>query len=168
VLAVIGLLATAGLSFVPLLALSIGFAAVAAAFVLLTRRGTIGHWLRTVPRPSDEQLDAAVRALAYSYPGFVPFQPCSEAQPATDEDLCRAWCASYRALQGAASRRTFLRVVGEREGHLDEMERRNPAAFSAWLASGATASDNPLPYLSLAYIEPVVINWDELIDGQGQ
>ena len=70
-----------------------------------------------------------------------------------------------RELPSIASRQRILRIVEERGSHLDEMERRNPEAFTAWLASGASASDNPLPYLSSAHVERAAINWDELIDG---
>ena len=58
------------------------------------------------------------------------------------------------SLEATASRRKFMRIVEERGGYLDELERRNPAAFAAWLASGATAAGNPLPYLSLAAHRP--------------
>jgi hypothetical protein len=126
----------------------------------------VRRWVRTVPSPSEGQLDTVVRALAYSNPGFVPFQPRPELQPATDEQLCEAWCDSYRALGATASRRRFLRIVEERRGYLDELERRHPAAFTAWLASGATPAGNPLPHLSQMGIDCEPINWDELIGGQ--
>lgn len=128
--------------------------------------GAIRRWMRTVPSPPGTQLDAVVQALACSSPGFVPFQPLPQGPPTTDEQLCEAWCASHRALQVTASRRKFMRIVEERGAYLDELERRNPAGFAAWLASGATAADNPLPYLSLPHLDREAINWDELIGGQ--
>jgi hypothetical protein len=59
-----------------------------------------------------------------------------------------------------------MHLVEERARYLDELERRHPAAFRAWLTADATASGNPLPYLSLANTDPPAINWDELVDGQ--
>jgi hypothetical protein len=125
------------------------------------------RWVRTVSGPSEGQMEAVVQALAGANPGLVPFQPLPQVQPATDEQLCQAWCDSYRTLEATTSRRKFIRIVEERGGYLDELERRNPAAFTAWLASGATPAGNPLPFLSLAQIDRPAINWDELIDGQG-
>jgi hypothetical protein len=139
-------------------------AAALAAVGLLA--AAVVYWRGTMPSPPEGQLDLVIRALANANPGFVPLHPYPEVLPATDEALCEAWCSSYRALRAAASRQRILRIVEERGGHLDEMERRNPEAFAAWLASGATASDNPLPYLSLAHVERPAINWDELIDGE--
>jgi hypothetical protein len=127
----------------------------------------VRHWTRSVPRPPEHQVDAVVRTLACSSSGLVPFQMVPPAPAKTDEELCRDWCASYRALGATYSGRKFIRIVEERGGYLDELERRNPAGFAAWLASGATAADNPLPYMCLAHVEPLPINWDELIEGQG-
>lgn len=127
--------------------------------------GAIRRWLRTVPSRSEGQLDSVVRALASASPGFVAFQQVPQVQPATDEQLCQAWCASYRTLNATTSRRKFLRIVDERGGYLDELERRNPAAFAAWLASGATAADDPWPHLSQTHLDRQGINWDELIGG---
>ena len=40
-----------------------------------------------------------------------------------------------------------MRVVGIRAIYLDEIERRRPDAFQAWLAAGARASQDPRRYL---------------------
>ncbi|WP_322937747.1 hypothetical protein [Nocardioides bizhenqiangii] len=167
------MVAVAVASPVSLLGLIVGAASILVVLALaspMTVRA-VRRWLRTGPRPSEGQLDTVVRALATSNPGFVPFQPFrpfQQSPPATDEELCRAWCASYGALHSTTSRRKLLRIVEERAGHLDEMEKRNPGTVAAWVASGATAADNPLPYLSLAHIDRGAINWDDLIDGRDQ
>jgi hypothetical protein len=64
-----------------------------------------------------------------------------------DEALCRAWRRSYLQLDasGIGSRR--LAVVRLRELYLDELSRRHPAEVRQWLASGARAAGNPLPFL---------------------
>lgn len=128
--------------------------------------GAVRRWLHTRSRPSEKDLDAVVQALACSGVGFVPFQMFRPELPATDEQLCHDWCDSYRALESTYSGRKFDRIVEDRRRYLDELERRNPAGFAAWLASGATADDNPLPYLSLAHCDHSGIDWDELTGGQ--
>ena len=142
-----------------------GFAILGATVVLV---GALRRWLRSMPRPSQAQMDAVVRALANASPGFVPVGlPATQALPSTDEQLCNDWCASYRAMEATYSGRKFTRLVEDRGGYLDELERRNPAGFTAWLASGPTPAENPLPYLSSAHVDGAAINWDELIEGQG-
>jgi hypothetical protein len=128
--------------------------------------GAVRRWTRSMPRPPERQVDAVVRTLACSSSGLVPFQMVLPTSTKTDEELCRDWCASHRALVTTYSGRKFLRIVEERGSCLDELERRNPAGFAAWLASGPTAADNPLPYMCLAHVERLAINWDELIEGQ--
>lgn len=128
---------------------------------------TLGSRLRSMSRPSADQFDVVVRSLACGAAGFMPVGPVSPQLPETDEELCEHWCANYRAMSVTRSSRKLMRLAEERGRQLDEMERRNPAGFAAWLASGATAADNPLPYLSLAHIEDAAIDWDEFIEGQG-
>jgi hypothetical protein len=120
----------------------------------------IRRWLRRAPGRTTEQLDSVVRALAYSAQGFVPVLPLPLVTPPTDEELCQAWCASFQALNAAPSRRKFMRLVEERERYLDEIDRRHPAAFRAWLRSDATPSGSPLAYLHRTSTDPPAINWD--------
>ena len=127
----------------------------------------VRDWLREV-LSSDEQFDTWLQTLAWASPGLVPFQPFPQVQPMTDQQVCAAWCASYPVLAAAGPRRAYLRVVQERDGYLNELQRRHPAAFAAWLASGATPSSDPLPYLNLPLNDRETINWDELIGGQDQ
>lgn len=37
-------------------------------------------------------------------------------------------------------------IATERRAYLDELERRNPAAFDAWMTSGARAPSDPSRY----------------------
>jgi hypothetical protein len=64
-----------------------------------------------------------------------------------DEDLCRAWRRSYLQLDVSAVGVRRLAVVRLREVYLDELTRRHPAEVRQWLASGARAAGNPLPFL---------------------
>jgi hypothetical protein len=84
----------------------------------------------------------------------------------TDEQLCQGWRSSFLALQQQSSSTQMAGTVAERQRYLDEFERRNPGGFAAWLASGARAPGNPLPYLTKNRVKPPAINWDELTRGQ--
>ena len=128
--------------------------------------GTYTHWLNSAPKPSAAQLDALARPFAYASPEYVPFQPRSELGELTDEQLCHGWRASYVALQQRSSTVQVIAIVEERRKYLDELERRNANGFAAWLASGARAAGNPLPYLVGSRVHHPTINWDELIRGQ--
>lgn len=128
--------------------------------------GAYSRWLRSAPTPSATQLGALARALAYTSPEYVPFLPPSELGELTDEQLCQAWRASYMSLQQPSSASHKIATVAERQTYLDEFERRNPSGFVAWLASGARAPGNPLPYLVGTRYDSPTINWDELTRGQ--
>jgi hypothetical protein len=57
--------------------------------------------------------------------------------------LCRLWQESTRALQIARrSPSEVARIVAARVAYLDELERRDPKAFSSWWPQ-AGVSDNP-------------------------
>lgn len=61
----------------------------------------------------------------------------------TDVQLVRAWRISFAVLQDVRTAMARERVVALRQAYLDEMERRDPAAFGAWLESGAGAAGAP-------------------------
>jgi hypothetical protein len=123
-------------------------------------------WLSRLPTASAEQMDALLRAFGYTSPEYIPFQPpSSEFDQRTDETLCWKWTASYSELQEEASVVKTIAIAAERQQYLDEFERRNPSGLAAWLASGALASDDPLPYLSGSGVSQSAINWDELTTG---
>jgi hypothetical protein len=62
-------------------------------------------------------------------------------------ELAMAWRRSFVRLERATSRVDRLAVVELRQRYLDELYRRYPEGMASWLASGARASGNPLPYL---------------------
>ena len=64
-----------------------------------------------------------------------------------DSSLCLAWRHTFVALQASRSATHRLFVVRQREAILDELQRRCPAGFDAWLAAGARAPSNPLPFV---------------------
>jgi hypothetical protein len=78
--------------------------------------------------------------------GPVPV-PARELRSLDDEALCLAWRRSFRLLEASRSAAERLSVVEQRQQYLDELHRRSPQGLAAWLASGARASGNPLPYV---------------------
>ena len=64
-----------------------------------------------------------------------------------DAALCRTWRRSFVQMGADCSAEVRLTVVDHRRRCLDELERRSPDGFAAWLASGARAAGDPLPFL---------------------
>lgn len=125
-----------------------------------------GRWLRSVPTPSPAQLDKMARALSYASSEYMAFPPASGLGTLTDEELCHSWRASFATPQRPPSAAQTASTVIERQACLDELARRNPQGFAAWLASEERAPGNPLPYLRGRRAQTPTINWDELIRGQ--
>lgn len=59
------------------------------------------------------------------------------------EDLTRAWCSSYVALEHADTPAARARIAESRAACLDALEREDRAAFVAWLDHGARPASNP-------------------------
>ena len=89
--------------------------------------------------------------LLYTSPGFPDpryFDPSPalirlarrQAEKASIPTLCAAW-RRLRALPTRRNRVVMLAV-------LDELERREPAAFGAWIAAVGPHLPNPAPYFS--------------------
>jgi hypothetical protein len=110
---------------------------------------------RRWPGLLDTQLAAAAVASPMSpvgpEPPFALFEEPlvlpTDLAVLDDEALCLAWRHSFLLLEGARSEPERMRVVRQRERYLDELQRRCPQGFAAWLAAGARASGNPLPFL---------------------
>ena len=103
-------------------------------------------------------------ALSWVSPVLLSAQALSEPARLTDEELCRAWSVSYRPLVDGPSG-IRMGAVAVRQRVLDEFERRNSRGLAAWLASGARAAGNPLPYLAEGRVNGQAIDWDELTRG---
>lgn len=61
----------------------------------------------------------------------------------TDVELCSAWRSTYLPVLQADDAGTMEYLSAFRAACLDELEQRNPAAFTAWMNSGAKASSDP-------------------------
>jgi hypothetical protein len=69
------------------------------------------------------------------------------AQLMSDAELCFTWRRSFQALLDASTPAQRQAVVAVRQACLDELERRNPLALSAWLESGPTPAGGPERFL---------------------
>lgn len=80
--------------------------------------------------------------------GTDPVTAVSEMGPAglTDEELCWAWRRSFARLTQASGPNTVNHLARLRGHYLDELERRNPRGFAAWMGSGARAASDPAPF----------------------
>lgn len=88
--------------------------------------------------------------LGSTVPGFSSEASRRRMQAMTVEQLCRAWRDSYTALQGCRDAGGRVRLLDARQQYLDEMERRDPAAFELWLSTGARAAGDPSKYRTAA------------------
>lgn len=64
------------------------------------------------------------------------------------DELCQRWLDSNSALSQACSGQARLRIVRSRQQCLDEMERRDPWGFEAWLNSTPGTASDPRRFLS--------------------
>ena len=107
-------------------------------------------------RQAKEGPPVARTESARSRAPVTPLADISAADPARelssldDAALCLAWRRSFRRLETAHSAAERLSIVEQRQRYLDELQRRSPQGLAAWLASGARASGNPLPYVDNA------------------
>jgi len=90
----------------------------------------------------------AARIPATSLVGGPAAEPVVELESLDDEAVCLAWRRSFRRLEAAVTAAERLAVVEQRQRYLDELDRRSPDGVAAWLAAGARASGNPLPYVA--------------------
>ncbi|TDD18002.1 hypothetical protein E1218_26865 [Kribbella turkmenica] len=62
--------------------------------------------------------------------------------------LCQEWRESYLSLRQAPTPAARIRIVRARQRCLDELERRDPDGFQAWLASAASAGGDPSRFVT--------------------
>jgi hypothetical protein len=121
------------------------------AFRILATGSTTTPRPQHGPPPDDAVPVAAVPAQRISdhWAADEVVSPADEEEPATltDAELCRVWRASYVGLQHTHSPAARMRLVQRRQACLDEFERRNPAGFATWLASGARAASDPARFI---------------------
>jgi hypothetical protein len=156
--AVVGLAVILGVGVLPLVLVAVASSPYA---VNVYRR-----WVVSAPTPPPERPVTPAPTRPSRPPEHPGDQLAAELRRLTDEQLCQRWRTSYPALQMRPSATSVLEVVEQRERYLDELQRRNARGLTAWLASGARAAGNPLPYLAADRVEGHAINWDDLTRGQ--
>jgi hypothetical protein len=119
--------------------------------VLLLAGGThpwlVGRALRLL-RPSRSAVTAVGGLAGDSIAAAVDGVAGPWASELSDRDLCQAWTKSYDSLRAVTDPALRAGIVTLRQAFLDELERRNPSALSAWLASDASASSSPGRHLA--------------------
>lgn len=79
-------------------------------------------------------------------PRWSPWDPAT-ISAFSDEELCRAWQASYVALQRQPLG-DHRAIAAFRAAVLDELQARHPGAFTRWINDGARAASNPARYIT--------------------
>ncbi|MGZ4470095.1 MAG: hypothetical protein ACXVXB_16545 [Nocardioidaceae bacterium] len=102
--------------------------------------------------------DATDSAPPPSAPAPVPAPPAQRPAvsaapepPVQDMDeaaLLRAWRASSVAMARTGTREGRLRLAQRRQDYLDELEKRDPERFAAWLATRPRVDDDPTAFFN--------------------
>ncbi|MDF9278848.1 hypothetical protein P4U43_13740 [Arthrobacter sp. EH-1B-1] len=81
-------------------------------------------------------------------PGAKSMPVSESVHELSDAGLCRAWRSTYLPVREARDAATLGQLALFRGACLDEIERRNPTAFKAWVDAGARASGDPARFLT--------------------
>jgi hypothetical protein len=73
--------------------------------------------------------------------------PDTPAQDLDDKELIKAWRASSVALCWVGSDDNWLALTRRRQEYLNEIERRDPRGFNAWMATTPDMDDDPSGFL---------------------
>ncbi len=124
-----------------------------------------GHLASAAPRHvRAERASRSAEAPVVATEPDQASKPHVAPEALSDEVLCRAWRASFSALQKASSPTQRLRIVDERRAYLDEIERRTAHGMAAWLASGARAAGDPSRFvLGDGAAGRARIDWNDLL-----
>lgn len=148
----VGSMGLAVLMGVFVLVLILAVAACSPTTIVWGRR--LSYWHRASPQTGEPMESAAESGAAIEPSTPSAFSIAAEKSGATpdlasldDPALCMAWRASFIALQQPLHFEIRVRVVKRRQEYLEELERRNPTGFAAWMASGARAAGDPSRYI---------------------
>ena len=119
---------------------------VAGAAILF--HGTAQHRARSTIVGSGARERGGPRVAASQNPVRQATTATETAPPVacSDEELCWAWRRSFARLVHATELEAVALLAEQRRGYLDELERRHPARFAAWISSGARAAGDPTPF----------------------
>lgn len=95
------------------------------------------------PEPSPGQAVAPLAPPSHEAPVRKMTEDTTSLRSLSYTELCRAWQDSYVDLEGTGDAAVRLRLAAIRRAYLDELERRDPAGFTRWLADVGRAAVNP-------------------------
>jgi len=105
----------------------------AAGLLIVGLPPTVGPWTVPILVLVGAACPALVEAGLATYRKAHPGPPADHPEALAERDLERRWRQTTDELRSAASPSMKLRLVQERAQLLEELERRDPARFSAWL-----------------------------------
>jgi hypothetical protein len=110
------------------------------------------RWRSSVGSLEVDDLDSTYSCAQWPDPAeqAETIRAAEELPQLDDASLCLAWRRSFVPLSQRPSVVKQMFLVEQRQAYLDEIERRSPQGLAAWLDSGARASGNPFPYLSVS------------------
>ncbi len=125
-----------------------GIAALAGGLVALLAgaAGGIAWLVRHVARSRPPAASGA-EVLLRPVPAAPVTASPSPLSVLTTPALGREWMRTTAALGGRLAPADRAALVRRRERTLDELERRDPAGFNRWLATGAASGSDPATYI---------------------
>ena len=106
----------------------------------------VGHEVRTArPRPdtpTGPPMPCGSLLVLPSVAGASSLASWSE------RELGRAWQTTFTQLQRHHTAAATETLAQARGAYLDELQRRDPTGFAAWIAAGARAGSDPTRYLT--------------------
>jgi hypothetical protein len=115
-------------------------------FTAVDRSGSVTAY-KPESAPATTELAPGRSAEPRSLRLDLDVMPPEDVHALDDAALCLAWRRSFTALDAARTPSDHLTLVATRELYLDELQRRYPHGVESWLASGARAASNPMPFL---------------------
>jgi hypothetical protein len=109
---------------------------------------TVVRWVRQQVRPVEAHPSPA-EGPSPSWSGGWAAGNSKPPEVMSEAELCFTWRRSFQALIESTTPAQRQAVVAVRQACLDELERRNPLALSAWLESGPTPAGGPERFLVL-------------------
>lgn len=93
----------------------------------------VGSWSLPVLILVGVSCPVLVQLALATYRRAHPVVVADDPARLTDRDLARRWRSSTTEIGGCSDPDTVARLVEERSGLLDELERRDPERFADWL-----------------------------------
>ncbi|MFC3687963.1 hypothetical protein [Aquipuribacter hungaricus] len=104
----------------------------------LLGRPSSGPAAPSAARPSAPATEGDHQAAAHEAVGL--HEVVEDPGRLSDEDLRRRWRSSYLQVRGTTDPGAVARLARARQAYLDELQRRHPGEFEAWLGSASNAA----------------------------